>query len=206
MELKPHDLVRFRNLDSIIFDPPTPGWAIESLMRAPFAVVRRAKILRSAVPVGIRGSSRNQRIAATIELDNIIQCISPEELALNKNWRTNKHLQEIGISNALEFVNSILTQERINWGPTGSIGFELASGIFTATEKSDLDITIRTSEFLPIETSKELMVKLLQAPVKVDVQLETIIGCVILAEYARGESKIILRTSDGPRLVKNPWL
>ncbi|MNZ73375.1 Phosphoribosyl-dephospho-CoA transferase [compost metagenome] len=206
MELNPHDLVRFRNPDSIIFDSPKPGWAIESLMRAPFVVVRRAPMLGSAVPVGIRGGSRNQRLAATIELDHIIQRVAPEELALSKSWRTNKHLQEIGISYALEFVDSILTQERMNWGPTGSVGFELASGIFTATENSDLDIIIRVTKFLPVDTSKELIAKLLQAPVKVDVQLETIKGCVILAEYARGESSIMLRTTDGPRLVKNPWL
>lgn len=206
MELNPHDLVRFRNIDNIIFDSPKPQWVIESLMRAPFVVVRRAPILGSVVPVGIRGGVRNQRLAAAIELENIIQRVTPEELALSKSWRINKHLQEIGISSALEYVDSILTQERINWGPTGSVGFELASEIITATENSDLDITIRASEFMSIDTSKELMIQLLQASVKVDVQLETLKGCVILAEYARGESSIMIRTANGPRLVKNPWL
>ncbi|WP_379144888.1 malonate decarboxylase holo-ACP synthase [Paenibacillus sp. sgz500992] len=206
MELNPHDLVRFRNIDSIIFDSPQPPWAIQSLMKAPFVVVRRAPILGCAVPVGIRGNRRNQRSAATIEIDNIIERVSPEELAFRKSWRTNKHLQEIGISYALEFVDSILTQEGISWGPTGSIGYELASGINTATKNSDMDIIIRVSECLPVNTSKQLMNRLLQTTVKVDVQLETLKGCVILAEYARGESSIMLRTTDGPRLVESQSL
>lgn len=206
MELNPHDLVRFRSIDNIIVDSPKAQWVMEALARTPFVVVRRAPIEGSTVPVGIRGGSRNQRLAATIETDNIIQHITPEELALGKTWRTNRHLQEIGISTALDLADSILTQEGLSWGPIGSTGFELASGIVTASDNSDLDIVIRSPEFMAIDTSQELIRKFMQAPVKVDVQLEMVRGCVILAEYATGADCVMLRTIDGPRLVKNPWL
>lgn len=206
MELITHDLVKLRDSRDLILDLPKPEWVDEALERAPLVVVRRAPLINNVIPVGIRGSNRDKRFAAAVLYSNIIERITPEQLAISKVWRTNKHIQETKMVNVLEFVDSILVEHGLSWGPTGSTGFELASGVPTVTENSDLDIVIRASKYLPVKTAKQLIEKLMQASIKVDIQLETPNGSVALAEYAGGGSSILLRTIYGPRLVKNPWI
>ena len=91
------------------------------------------------------------------------------------------------------------------YGPTGSIGFELASGLPTATSTSDLDLLIRAPERLPMQLAKKLITIFSGSLCRVDVQLETPRGAVSLAEYASGQTPLLLRQNDGPILVDDPW-
>lgn len=92
-----------------------------------------------------------------------------------------------------------------SWGLTGSVGFELASSTPTARPNSDLDIVIRMPQPLDRETAGVLYGWNTQLPIRIDVQLETPFGAVALAEYARNEKQVLLRTSSGPKLVDTPW-
>lgn len=205
MELRVNDLLKINTVNDLIGDFTECPWINEAVKRAPFVVVRRAPLINNMVPVGIRGDNRSQRLAATVLYSNITEIITPEELAYGKLWRTNRHISRTEMLKTLEAVDSIFKGYNIIWGPTGSVGFELASGVETVTETSDLDIIARTPSFLPINTAKDITKELLKMPIKIDIQLETSKGSIALSEYARGDGNVLLRAINGPRLVKNPW-
>jgi phosphoribosyl-dephospho-CoA transferase len=205
MELKVNDLLKINTVNDLIGEFTDFLWIDEAVKRSPLVVVRRAPLINNMIPVGIRGTNRSQRLAANILYSNIIEIITPEQLVEGKLWRCNKHIRETQIFKTLEAVDSIFKSYRMIWGPTGSVGFELASGVETVTATSDLDIVVRASSFLPIKTSKDIIKELSTVITKVDIQIETPKGSLALAEYARGNSNILIRTLNGPRLVKNPW-
>jgi len=205
MELKVNDLLKINTINDLIGEFTDSPWIDEAVKRAPLVVVRRAPLINNMIPVGIRGTNRSQRLAATILDSNIIEIIKPEQLVEGKLWRNNKHIGETQIFKTLEAVDSIFKSYSIIWGPTGSVGFELASGVNTVTATSDLDIIVRAPSFLPIKTAEDITKELLTVITKVDIQLETPKGSIALAEYARGDSNILIRTFNGPRLIKDPW-
>jgi phosphoribosyl-dephospho-CoA transferase len=90
------------------------------------------------------------------------------------------------------------------WGPTGSAGFELATGDAVAGPASDLDLVVRAPEPWSLDRARELVEDLTRLPVRIDTQLDAPTGAVALAEYARG-GRVLLRTPDGPKLVNDPW-
>ncbi|MDS0525831.1 malonate decarboxylase holo-ACP synthase [Clostridium sp. SHJSY1] len=205
MELRVNDLLKIKTVNDLIVDFRDITWIDKAVKRAPLVVVRRAPLINDMVPVGIRGDNRSQRLAAAVSYSNIIEVITPEQLVEGKLWRFNKHISGTEMLKTLESVDNIFKSYNIIWGPTGSVGFELASGIETITNASDLDIIVRTPEILPICIAKDITKELLEMPMKIDVQLETSKGSISLVEYARGNGNVLLRTINGPKLVKNPW-
>jgi len=53
--------------------------------------------------------------------------------------------------------------------------------------------------------ARDLLRSMSPGPCRIDVQLETPHGAVSSAEYARGDRPLLLRKSDGPVLVSDPW-
>ncbi len=205
MELNPHDLLILRDFDDLMGISTRPQWVDEVLEQSPLVVVRRSPFKNDRVPVGVRGKTRDQRFAATILSNNIAKQITPEEFTANKVWRTNKHIRETEMFSAIELVDNILAASGLDWGPTGSLGFELASGMPTITNTSDLDIVVRVPNFLSTKIAQQIVERITKVSVKVDIQLETPNGAVALFEYARDNSKVLLRTMNGPCLVTDPW-
>jgi phosphoribosyl-dephospho-CoA transferase len=164
-------------------------------------VVRRAVPCGNLIPVGVRGSSRSQRFAAFIEPESILVRSTPEDLADHPEYRT----KEIPAFAALVIIHPLLSASSLTWGPTGSAGFELASGVSTTTADSDLDLLIRVPERLPLEAAQALMNGLAGLPCRVEAQLETPHGAVSLSEYVDGDRPLLLRTNWGPRMTTNPW-
>ena len=90
------------------------------------------------------------------------------------------------------------------WGPTGSVGFSLATGQAAVSETSDLDVLIRCP-FRPAPGSLERLARLLaEQGTRVDCQVETPIGAVHLDDLLR-EGPSLVRTFDGARLCEDPW-
>jgi phosphoribosyl-dephospho-CoA transferase len=87
------------------------------------------------------------------------------------------------------------------WGPTGSAGFELATGHPSTTLRSDLDLVVRLPELPAAEQIATLAAELCALPAHVDCQLDTGRGAVTLTELARGPEQILLRTLSGAHLV-----
>ena len=104
----------------------------------------------------------------------------------------------------LDAVDELFSSLGLAWGPTGSVGFELATGVAAAGTASDLDVVVRAPEPWPLESAREIADHLNRLPTCVDAQLDTPAGAVMLTEYARGE-RVLLRTPDGPRLTWDPW-
>ena len=197
MELNPHDLLKIESVANLISYSPMPEWVKRSIDKAPFVVVRRARASEVHVAVGVRGSSRNERFAAFLPVDQIVRRITPEQLAQNKKW--NEHVNEM--FGFLERVSHLMNFHELTWGPVGSVGFELASGIKTITKTSDLDLVIRFSERFTTRFAKQLEAEFKKIQTRVDVQIETMQGSFSLSEYAiSGEQPILLRTVDGPML------
>jgi phosphoribosyl-dephospho-CoA transferase len=91
------------------------------------------------------------------------------------------------------------------WGPGGSVGFELASGVPAATPNSDLDIVLDAAASMARADAAALHAALSALAVRIDVLLETPNGAVALAEYASSAGAILLRSPQGARLARDPW-
>lgn len=198
-----HDLLRIDDADHLRTDGPVPDWVENSLAFASFVVVRRVRSLNGLVPVGVRGHTRSQRFAAFVSHNSIRERITPEEIVEKRGWKYNR-LRGSAFAMALDYIEATFVSSSYTWGPIGSVGFELASGAPTVGFNSDLDLLIRTETLPDCKFSRQLSLHLAELPIRVDVQLETPSGAIALAEYARCEASVMLRTRDGPRLVTNP--
>jgi phosphoribosyl-dephospho-CoA transferase len=205
VEVRAHDLLQFRDAEDLIAPRPLPEWVGEAVMFAPFAVVRRAPVEHGNIPVGIRGPARNQRFAAFLPQSAVMRQITPVQLARQRGWRQTLRGKQVKALRALDFVDESCRTHQLLWGPAGSVGFELASGLPVVSAESDLDVVIRAPYFLPVGRARQIADDFLRAPVRIDAQIETPRGAISLLEYARGDTPILLRTLAGPVLADNPW-
>ena len=196
--LQAHDLLWGMRCDFL--DSNAPVWVKATIAQEQPVVVRRATTDSTVVAVGIRGTARHQRYATQMPVSAITKYLKPEALS-NVDLDCFPHLM-----NQLQIIQNILNQKRWTWGYTGSVGFELATGIQTVTENSDIDLLIRTEEFLTKDEAKQLLHQLEQTELKLDVQLQTPKGGVALKEWASSTGKVLLKRNDGAVLVNNPWL
>lgn len=205
LQLYPH-WTEIEELDDI------PSWVHLSLEQTPWVVVRRAPALEGQIAVGVRGQERHLRQALNIPQSLVAQKVTPEQCIAspslpsvqkryyNDRWSTMPALQ------ALEQLCSQWADNQMNWGPTGSVGFELATGHRTVTMTSDLDIMLRCAQFLEPAVAEQLWQQTLELPVRVDVQIETPYGAVALQEWAKpATDRVLMRTLQGPLLVSDPW-
>jgi phosphoribosyl-dephospho-CoA transferase len=200
-----HDLLRLRRLPH---RDGEPEWLREAFLRTPFAVVRRAAAAPGFVAVGMRGTGRAQRFGTWVEADDIVEAIAPEDFAAS--WPAAIGRRALPAFATLDVLRlEAVTLRALCWGPTGSAGFELATQMPTVTIMSDLDLLIRTPDQLSREFAVQLLTELqayaLRAGSRVDIQLETPAGGVALAEWAAGKARVMVRHSQGPRLVADPW-
>jgi phosphoribosyl-dephospho-CoA transferase len=209
-ELSAHALLRIAHPGALVPAGPIPAralpaWAEAALARAPWVVVRRARSLEGLIPVGVRGRDRAERLAAWLHPDAVLECLRPPELAALSGWRSSARRTEVPALASLEAVAALMSRHELLWGPCGSVGFELASGLATATAQSDLDLMIEAHAALPRAAAAGLSAALAQLPVRADVLLEGPHGAVALEEYAAGCAPLLLRTVDGARLAHDPW-
>lgn len=198
-----HDLVRLRAPEVFHAEGLVPSWVIIALRRAPWAVVRRGP-RGGLLPVGVRGPRRRDRCAGFVNKDDIVECLRPEQIV----GRSFKRQRPAPALAALARVGLCLEGSRLSWGPGGSVGFDLATGVPTLTAASDLDLVLRQVQRLEVAEAVALQSALTEAaaPVRVDTLLETPAGGVLLADLATAPGRVLVRTPDGPRLLVDPWL
>ena len=202
--MRPHDLLRLADGARLRHEGPVPAWASAALTRAPWVVVRRASAPAGLVPVGVRGRRRSQRLAAFLDAGSVAARVAPEDLVAARGWNRAPRARWVGALRVLDKVDGLLTPMGLAWGPAGSVGFELATGVDATHAASDLDAILRVPEPWPVDEARELAEELARLPVPVDVQLVVPNGAVSLAEYARG-GRVMLRAPGDPRLVWDPW-
>lgn len=193
---RPHHLLRLRATP--VLPPDAPRWAIDALCVTPWVVVRRAAAPVGRIAVGVRGTTRSERYALTVDSPDVCEVVAPEDLTHVIPMRD----RELAAMCSLGTVRPLLDGTGLLWGPTGSVGFELATGVPTATPESDLDLVVRLPRGSSWASSLVALHRELQslAP-RVDCQVETSSGAVALAELIGGQSDVMLRTTEGPRLV-----
>lgn len=206
--METHALLRIANGGCLEESEALPPWAWAALRRAPWVVVRRAAARDGLIPVGVRGSRRSERLAAWLHREAVLDSLTPLELAARRDWLTRVRRASLPALAALDRVASIMREHGLGglWGPCGSVGFELASGVPTATAESDLDLMVQPLRPFAEAAAAALLASLGRLSVRSDVLLELPHGAVALAEYAGAQTPLVLRTPDGPRLVRDPWV
>jgi len=197
LELEAHDLLWGMTVDFLAEDAPL--WVKEVLQRGDPVVVRRAITSVDQVAVGVRGQFRHQRYAGQMPRSAISRQLKPESLT-HVDTKQFEHLAE-----RLQTIFSIMKNFSGCWGYTGSFGFELATGVKTVTQQSDIDLLIRAEQPFEKKQAIELLETFQQAGLNVDIQLQLPQGGLALKEWARNSGKVLLKRADGAVLVENPW-
>ncbi|WP_328800652.1 malonate decarboxylase holo-ACP synthase [Paenibacillus sp. LX16] len=205
MVISPHDLIEVSNLKYLSLNEDKE-WVTASLRRTPFVVVRRDEpSANGCIPVGVRGQERNQREAALLDPEGVCQLVSPYAIAEHQMWNSlSATRRQQPVLQVIDLLAEIMLDWR--WGPVGSTGFEIVTQYPTVKETSDLDLVIDGSEAIDYTAAERLVHKLEHLDVRIDIQLETRDGAYVLREILeRRASTVVLRTSSGPKLVRNPW-
>ncbi|MFJ7734479.1 malonate decarboxylase holo-ACP synthase [Lysinibacillus sp. NPDC097231] len=198
MEINVHDIVKFSSVNQLYDQTTIPAWVAHSPAATSYGVVRRAPITKQLVPIGLRGNARHERHGTAIDKQYILEIITPysliEQLAHFKNNRFYSLLNDI---------RHKFDPYTIKWGATGSVGFELATGIQVTSITSDLDLLI-CLEVIDEVLLHEISNLLADSRITIDPQIEIPgVGAFLLKDYLMNkESGFILRTFYGPQLCK----
>ena len=200
------DLIRPRDPIVLTADAPFPSWAGQTLGRAPWVVVRRGPAPKGMIRVGARHYAA-QRFAAYLAAAEIAERLTPEDPAAPSRVIDRERQAVVPALVALARVAKVLASRGWRWGPVGSIGFEIASGMAVATQSSDLDLILRQDRRLAARRGCRAARQPAEAaaPARVDVLLETPVGGVLLADLAAKPEQVLVRTPAGPRLTADPW-
>ena len=158
-----HDLIRLREPIELTVDAPVPSWVEPVLRRTPWVVVRRGHVRDGMMPVGVRGMTRQQRFAAFLAVAEIADRLSPEDLAASPHVIERERKDAVPALAALARVATVLACRGQRWGPGGSIGFEIATGVAAATPSSDLDLILRQDQRLGPDEAVDLRAALAEA-------------------------------------------
>ena len=222
---RPHDLIGFSTPTALglATSTPVPEWAKEGgITTRPVVVRRDLRDPHGRLPVGIRGALRHQRLAAWLSPEAITRHVRPEDLATQRPWinhtlvihgadnRQHTRLDTLPALRALDYLAPRLDHFGFPWGPTGSVGYTLATGYMACTADSDLDLIIRLCAPLSAEDTRHLARLLDQAPGRVDVQIDTEAGGFAFNEWCHSPRNMLLKTSHGPITIalhrgETPW-
>ena len=193
-----HDLLW---LDGLPDGASLPAWADSVWLQAAPLVVRRASTAPGRIPVGLRGRSRSERHAFEVDASAVVRRVTPEMLA-------HAPVSDFSCAalDALRLVAPLLDATGWPWGPTGGVGFALASGLPVLRADSDLDLVLRIGA--PPDAAQANTLRAIAATVtacRLDLQIDTGMGGFAYAEWAAGRSRVLLKTDHGPMLTATPW-
>lgn len=203
---RPHDLLWIADARDLIHDDPMPDWATPAwLVQAP-VVVRRAFVRNEEqVPVGVRGMSRNERVAARVRADRIVRRLTPEAVVDGAAQTLEVLNRDLPCLRAFAWIRPRLDALDLTWGVTGSAGFALATALAVLRESSDLDLLVRAPARLSRAEFDALATAVSDAPARIDAQIDTGLGGFALIEWLAGRTRVLLKTARGPVLVADPW-
>jgi phosphoribosyl-dephospho-CoA transferase len=131
----------------------------------------------------------------------IQECITPEKLV--KRIAAELLRSPLPPIQCLPAVKQALS--KLEWGPAGSVAFQLATGLSCVSPSSDLDLIIRSTDAITQFEARTLLQTIRNVAPTADVLLETEEGGIVLEEYAHHDAPWSLRTCNGPQLVWNLW-
>ena len=202
--VRTHDLLEIDAKQLISSQASAPQWVEEALAKSPLVVVRRGLAKGREIPIGVRGTERNQRWAAFCHPKLVKSILTPSQL-LSRTIPTSR-AHAIPAFRALNFLEDRWMGLALPWGPGGSVGFELASGRHAAKQQSDLDIVIYAERPMASDEAISLCDCTMNLPAVVDIRVETPVCGFSLREFAsRSPAAILLRTPSGTVLGRDPW-
>ena len=198
-----HDLLFLRSGIVSSAGVAKPAWVTSLESSDLWVVVRRSIASNGLVSVGIRGIDRHERWGGFANLADVKERFRPSQLSYNMARRTRIAMPALA---ALFWLEGQLDKSELDWGPVGSVGFELATGQQVVTETSDLDIALFAPTQFSRETASDLWSVMRAATAKIDVRVETSYCGFSLEEYAREETeKVLIRLRESRKLATNPW-
>lgn len=202
--LRAHDLLSASRMPRTLDGAPPPDWALAACRHAAPMVVRRAPHGDDgAIPAGLRGRMRYERLAVLVASDAITRVTTPEMLAAQAG--ALPHDAPFAALRTLRALAPELDALGWAWGPTGGAGFMLASGLPVLRGDSDLDLVVRMAR-APSATQRERLARLLdETECRVDLQIDTGRGGFALRDWLASPRRTLLKTDLGPRLVEDPW-
>lgn len=200
-----HDLLWVADGAAIEAAEPLPVWATGDWLRRAPLVVRREDTGAGRIPVGLRGLTRSQRLKAYVAQEAVQRCVSPEDLATAQGWHDWTASGEPAALGALAMLAPVLDAAGLTWGPTGGVGFALASGLRVLRADSDLDLVVRAPAPLSVQQRHRLAMLASCVACRLDIQIDTGRGAFAFAEWLSGRRHILLKTEAGPMLTDNPW-
>jgi len=202
--VRTHDLLEIDAKQLLSSQAFAPQWVKAELSQNPFVVVRRGLATGYEIPIGVRGTERNQRWAAFCHPKLVKRILTPSQL-LTRAISTSR-ADVIPAFRALNLLKDRWMHFVLPWGPGGSVGFELASSRLAAKPSSDLDIVIYAEKRMTAEEAKSVCDHAMNLPAVVDIRVETPICGFSLKDFAgRGPAAILLRLPRGIVLAKDPW-
>ena len=121
-----HDLMLLREEAAVISTQGDRVCPCLNPNQRPWVVVRRGRISDGLIPVGVRGGQRHERCAGFTRSSEVLETRSPDQLRLMRAEDSHRGLQAF---RTLSYLESHLVGLDMTWGPGGSVGYELASGI-----------------------------------------------------------------------------
>ncbi len=202
--VRTHDLLEVDAKQLISTQACAPEWVEEDLRKSPFVVVRRGPAMGQEIPIGVRGTERNQRWSAFCHPKLVKSIIRPPQL-LMRTVATSR----ADATPALRTLH-LLKDRWMNvdhlWGPGGSVAFELATGRHVVKLESDLDIVLYAERRMTADEAQSLCARAMDLPAVVDIRVETRVCGFSLREYASGSpAAILLRAPSGIMMGRDPW-
>ncbi|MFZ4199268.1 malonate decarboxylase holo-ACP synthase [Lysinibacillus sp. NPDC056220] len=198
MEINVHDILKFTDIHQLNDHTAIPAWVTRSIESTSYGVVRRAPIMNQLVPIGLRGNARHERFGTSINQQYILDITTPCSLITRLDFFKNNRFYSL-----LKEIRYKFDSYKIKWGPTGSVGFELATGIQVTTTTSDLDLLI-CLEVIDEKLLHEISNLLVSSHITIDAQIEIPgLGAFLLNDYVENKERgFIIRTLYGPQLCK----
>ena len=134
-----HDLLALKPGTSVELEATNPEWVRAALIQSRFVVARREVAPPGMIAVGVRGPSREQRWAGFVTNEDVHQVIGPGVLRSQNANIARRYFPAI---QALRYAEARLRPMTLEWGPVGSVGFELATRLAVTSSESDLDLVI----------------------------------------------------------------
>jgi phosphoribosyl-dephospho-CoA transferase len=198
-----HDLLFLRSGIVSSAGVTKPAWVTSLESSDLWVVVRQSIAPDGLVSVGIRGIDRHERWGGFANLADVKERFRPSQLSYHMAPRTRIAMPALA---ALSWLEVQLDKSELDWGPVGSVGFELATGQQVVTETSDLDIALFAPTQFSRDTARDLWSVMKAATAKIDVRVETSYCGFSLEEYAREETeKVLIRLPESRKLATNPW-
>src|ERR1700733_5848385 len=198
-----HDLLFLRSGIVSSAGVAKPAWVTSLESSDLWVVVRRSIASNGLVSVGIRGIDRHERWGGFANLADVKERFRPSQLSYHMARRTRIPMPALA---APSWLAGQLDKSDLDWGPVGSVGFELATGQQVVTETSDLDIALFAPTQFSRDTARDLWSVMRAATAKIDVRVETSYCGFSLEEYAREETeKVLIRLRESRKLATNPW-